>query len=146
MFPGHFYPRCRSPSSPRPLQPRRSSDAVRRRARQFSPCARTGERDAAPGLPRARARAARAGIAPRERGGAYHAHGGGDGGRAFAFELALAPAQPVLLQGDGGVSRKGADARAASYYYSEPQLDVTGVLSDGNTTETVRGRAWLDHE
>ena len=34
----------------------------------------------------------------------------------------------------------------ASYYYSEPQLAVSGTLTIGGTTVAVTGNAWLDHE
>ncbi len=36
--------------------------------------------------------------------------------------------QPLLLQGQQGLSRKGPDAAQASYYYSQPQLAVRGSL------------------
>lgn len=62
--------------------------------------------------------------------------------RDFALDLRLAPTQPVLLQGDRGFSRKGPDPLQASYYYSKPQLTVTGTTSRG----PVSGQAWLDHE
>jgi len=71
----------------------------------------------------------------------------------FSFSFLLTPTQPVLLNGAGGYSRKGPLPGEASYYYSEPWLQVDGVLrrsgrggharGDG---EHVRGRAWLDHE
>ena len=44
--------------------------------------------------------------------------------REFAFDLAFVARQPVLLQGDAGVSRKGPRDAQASYYYSRPQLAV----------------------
>jgi predicted secreted hydrolase len=62
--------------------------------------------------------------------------------RDFALELSLkAPGAP-LLQGEAGFSRKGHRAEEASYYYSRPQLAVSGTL-DGRR---VQGSAWLDHE
>jgi len=64
----------------------------------------------------------------------------------FALELALAPTQPVLLQGDAGFSRKGPDPSQASHYYSQPQLAVQGTLVRGTKRDTVTGTAWLDHE
>ena len=67
-------------------------------------------------------------------------------GEEFALELALAPTQPVMLQGEAGFSRKGPAAAQASYYYSEPQLRVTGRASARGRTEAVTGVAWLDHE
>ncbi len=63
------------------------------------------------------------------------------------LELSLAPTQAPLLQGDHGYSRKGRDPANASYYYSEPQLAVTGLAGHNAKTATkVEGTAWLDHE
>jgi predicted secreted hydrolase len=64
----------------------------------------------------------------------------------FSLGLAFAPTQPVLLQGDQGLSRKGPQPDQASYYYSHPQLAVTGAIGLGGQRFEVRGRAWLDHE
>jgi predicted secreted hydrolase len=73
----------------------------------------------------------------------YRTHVSGDG---FDFELDLRRTQPPLLQGDAGYSRKGPDPRAASHYYSLPQLEVSGrVIVDGKS-QRVRGHAWFDHE
>ncbi len=66
----------------------------------------------------------------------------------FSLALTLRASQPVLLQGDRGLSRKGPDPTQTSYYYSLPHLQVSGelvlqgkrhVVGDGST-------AWLDHE
>jgi predicted secreted hydrolase len=65
---------------------------------------------------------------------------------AFAFDLALAARQPILLQGQGGWSRKGPRPSQASRYYSEPQLEVAGTLTLDGRNVAVTGRAWLDHE
>jgi predicted secreted hydrolase len=71
----------------------------------------------------------------------------------FALHLALTPTQAPLVQGERGYSRKGPRPEQASYYYSEPQLRVTGSVvrpvaagskSAGETA--VTGTAWLDHE
>lgn len=63
------------------------------------------------------------------------------------MELVLAPTQPVLPQGQGGYSRKGPQPEHASYYYSEPQLKVSGTASAGSAApQAVTGHAWLDHE
>jgi predicted secreted hydrolase len=67
-------------------------------------------------------------------------------GDDFAFELTLASTQPPLLQGERGFSRKGPDPRAASYYYSLPQLAVSGEVTVGGVTRKVSGQAWFDHE
>lgn len=67
-------------------------------------------------------------------------------GEGFTLDLAFAPAQPVLLQGEGGFSRKGPLPSQASYYYSLPQLKVSGsVLRNGKAVK-VTGTAWLDRE
>jgi len=66
--------------------------------------------------------------------------------REFTLDLAFSPKQAVLLQGDGGYSRKGPEPRQASYYYSRPQLAVSGVIERGSRREPVTGLAWLDHE
>jgi predicted secreted hydrolase len=80
----------------------------------------------------------------------------GDETAGFAFDLALTPTQPVLLQGEQGFSRKGPRPDNASHYYSQPHLAVHGQLTmpgvQGQLTVgarqriAVRGRAWLDHE
>lgn len=64
----------------------------------------------------------------------------------FSLELQFMPTQPLLLQGELGLSRKGPDAAQASYYYSLPQLATGGRLRLKQQTHAVRGRAWLDHE
>ena len=64
----------------------------------------------------------------------------------FALRLALEETQPPMLNGDAGLSRKGPDPRAASYYYSVPHLKVTGTVARGDRSDTVSGEAWLDHE
>lgn len=66
--------------------------------------------------------------------------------REFTLDLAFTATQPVLLQGDGGVSRKGPLPAHASYYYSRPHLATQGTIARGGRTLAVRGTAWLDHE
>lgn len=67
-------------------------------------------------------------------------------GNRLGFELQLDSTQPLLLHGDAGFSQKGPFARQASYYYTQPQLAVSGrVVHDSKPLE-VTGRAWLDHE
>ncbi len=67
-------------------------------------------------------------------------------GHGFQFELKLRETQPLLLQGDQGFSRKGPQEKQASFYYSLPQLQVTGTLAIEDQPMAVQGRAWLDHE
>jgi predicted secreted hydrolase len=68
------------------------------------------------------------------------------GDAAFTLDLRLSRTAPVLLQGPGGVSRKGSLTREASFYLSEPQLAVTGSVRRGKREDAVKGVAWLDHE
>ena len=67
-------------------------------------------------------------------------------GEGFALDLALTPTQPVLLQGQGGYSRKGPKPEQASYYYSLPQMMVAGSVVRGGKAVKVTGVAWLDRE
>ena len=67
----------------------------------------------------------------------------------FGLHLQLTPTQPLLLQGQQGLSRKGPQPDQASYYISQPQLAVSGHLQlQGHHFEisTDTSRAWLDHE
>ncbi|HWI38268.1 MAG TPA: carotenoid 1,2-hydratase [Burkholderiales bacterium] len=62
--------------------------------------------------------------------------------REFDFDLAFSVSAPPVLQGDHGFSRKGRRPHEASYYYSQPQLGVSGSVNG----RKVSGTAWLDHE
>ncbi len=66
--------------------------------------------------------------------------------RDFTLALRLAPTQPLMLQGERGFSRKGPASGQASYYYSQPQLTVSGDIVRQGKRQQVRGTAWLDHE
>ncbi len=66
--------------------------------------------------------------------------------RDFSFNLTFTPTQPILLQGAQGYSRKGPKPEQASYYYSEPHLQVSGAITRNGKAVTVTGSAWLDHE
>jgi predicted secreted hydrolase len=66
----------------------------------------------------------------------------------FSLALTLRTSQPVLLQGDHGLSRKGPDPKQTSYYYSMPHLQVSGelVLQGKRHMAGNASTAWLDHE
>ncbi|WP_114863026.1 lipocalin-like domain-containing protein [Comamonas sp. AG1104] len=68
----------------------------------------------------------------------------------FTLDLAFNSTQPLLLQGLNGLSRKGPREEQASYYYSQPQLEVGGSITVGGqqlpVQASARNRAWLDHE
>ena len=66
--------------------------------------------------------------------------------RDFDYALEFKSTQPALLQGERGLSRKGPRPGQASYYYSQPQLAVSGTISVRGERYTVSGGAWLDHE
>ena len=65
---------------------------------------------------------------------------------SFAFDLALKPMQPLMLQGDQGYSQKGPRPEFASHYVSWPQLQVEGTVTQDGKREKAAGRAWFDHE
>jgi predicted secreted hydrolase len=65
---------------------------------------------------------------------------------AFALNLTLAPAKPVVLQGDRGLSRKGPEPGNASYYYSFTRVQTEGTLRRRGETHAVTGLSWLDRE
>jgi predicted secreted hydrolase len=77
------------------------------------------------------------------RGAAYEARVAAED---FGFELSLERSQPPMLNGRDGYSQKGPQPRSASYYYSVPQLRVTGSVVRQGRSERVTGDAWLDHE
>ena len=64
----------------------------------------------------------------------------------YRLHLSLQPTQALLLEGDQGYSRKGPHIGQASYYYSEPHLQVSGTLTREGKAQAVGGTAWLDHE
>ena len=66
-------------------------------------------------------------------------------GENFGYALHLDADRPLVLQGDGGYSRKSLREQA-SYYYSQPHYTAKGSLTiDGKPVE-VTGQAWLDRE
>ena len=64
----------------------------------------------------------------------------------FGLKLHFTETQPVVLQGQQGLSRKGPDEKQASYYYSQPQLATRGSVQMQGKRFEVTGKAWLDHE
>ena len=62
--------------------------------------------------------------------------------RDFDFDLTLLVSENPVLRGENGFSRKGNRPEEASYYYSQPQLAVSGSANG----KQVTGKAWLDHE
>lgn len=67
--------------------------------------------------------------------------------KAEAFlKLELEVAKPLVVFGKDGVSRKGANASAASHYLTFPRLKATGLVRVGKDEHQVAGEAWMDHE
>lgn len=79
----------------------------------------------------------------RRDGDGYHAVASADD---LKLDLRLQSGAPPLLQGDQGFSQKGPHPSSASYYYSLPQLAVTGRVTVDGREQTVQGHAWFDHE
>ncbi len=71
-------------------------------------------------------------------------HGGVRADALFALDLF--PAKPLVIFGENGVSRKGAEPTAASYYLTFPRLRTTGTITFGSETIPVTGESWMDHE
>jgi predicted secreted hydrolase len=68
-----------------------------------------------------------------------------DNGFGIALELSRGD-RPIVLQGDRGLSQKGAAAGNASYYYSMTRLPTSGRLLIGDEVFRVSGNSWFDRE
>ncbi|MGS0682966.1 lipocalin-like domain-containing protein [Shewanella sp. 125m-7] len=64
----------------------------------------------------------------------------------FSYQLKLDSQSPFQLQGDNGYSRKNAAGTVASYYYSQPFIQVSGTIERDSQKVNVSGQAWLDRE
>lgn len=64
----------------------------------------------------------------------------------FGVDLVLTAARPVVLQGEGGYSRKGPERGNASRYYSVTRLETTGSVRVEGERIDVSGTSWLDRE
>ena len=63
----------------------------------------------------------------------------------FSYALRLDTDRGVVLQGEGGYSRKSEQGQA-SYYYSQPYLRVSGSLVLDGKSVAVTGQGWIDRE
>ena len=59
--------------------------------------------------------------------------------------LAMKSTTPWVLQGDQGYSQKSGKGQA-SYYYSQPHIQVEGTIKHQGEVHDVMGHAWLDRE
>ncbi|MEA2921877.1 MAG: hypothetical protein QOF07_1840 [Bradyrhizobium sp.] len=66
-------------------------------------------------------------------------------GADFAYALRLDADRALVLQGDGGYSRKS-ERGQASYYYSQPFFKATGSITIDDRHVAVTGQAWIDRE
>jgi predicted secreted hydrolase len=64
----------------------------------------------------------------------------------IGLEIELRPQRELVLHGERGYSRKGADPGNASAYVSRTRLAVAGAIEIGGLRVQVDGAAWLDHE
>jgi predicted secreted hydrolase len=64
----------------------------------------------------------------------------------IGLDLLLTPLKPPALHGNGGYSRKAAEAEVASHYYSITRLATRGKLFLGKRILEVTGTSWLDRE
>ena len=62
------------------------------------------------------------------------------------LEVVLNSAEPIVLQGERGLSRKSAGRGNASYYYSMPRLRGTGIVQVDGRSFAGPVEAWLDRE
>lgn len=62
------------------------------------------------------------------------------------LEIRLRPLKPLVVFGERGLSRKGADPEAVSWYWTYPRLAITGVLIEGDKRTEISGIGWMDHE
>ena len=64
----------------------------------------------------------------------------------IGVDLEVHEGKPLVLQGDGGLSRKGTEPGAASYYYSLTRLPLVGTVEVDGERLAVTGSGWIDRE
>ncbi|PHX07287.1 lipocalin-like domain-containing protein [Vibrio splendidus] len=64
----------------------------------------------------------------------------------FGYSLKLTNNAPYQKQGEQGYSTKSVDGKVASYYYSQPFIDVSGEVTIDGITHQVSGKGWIDRE
>ena len=69
-----------------------------------------------------------------------------DPAQDIELRLELKPEKNLVLHGEGGYSKKGADPGNASVYLSWTRLSVSGSLEIDGSPRPVSGSAWFDHE
>jgi len=64
----------------------------------------------------------------------------------FSYQLKLTSDKPFQLQGEQGYSQKNTKGDMASYYYSQPFIEITGSVNINGKEQQVTGKGWLDRE
>ncbi|HKI99558.1 MAG TPA: lipocalin-like domain-containing protein [bacterium] len=64
----------------------------------------------------------------------------------FALSLTLRAERDPVLNGQGGLDRKGAEPGQASWYYSLPRMATEGTVRVDGDSFAVSGTTWMDHE
>ncbi|MGR3972405.1 lipocalin-like domain-containing protein [Shewanella sp. 1180_01] len=64
----------------------------------------------------------------------------------FSYRLQLNSQAPLQFQGTNGYSLKSRDGQVASYYYSQPFIEISGEINRNGKVERVAGQGWLDRE
>ena len=64
----------------------------------------------------------------------------------FSIDLVVESRKPPVMHGANGVSYKGQQPGQTSHYYSLTRLHTTGSVEVGDTSMTVEGVSWMDHE
>ncbi|MEQ1531112.1 MAG: lipocalin-like domain-containing protein [Methylococcales bacterium] len=62
----------------------------------------------------------------------------------FSFDLNLQSNIPAVVHGDNGLLHMG--AAGSSYYYSRTRMSVSGTVKLSDSSETVDGMVWFDHQ
>jgi len=65
--------------------------------------------------------------------------------QGISARLYLGMDTPWVLQGDQGYSQRSSQGHA-SYYYSQPHIQVSGMIEQPGQSVTVSGSGWLDRE
>ena len=60
-------------------------------------------------------------------------------------EMRLDSSADWVLHGDRGYSQKSVQGQA-SYYYSQPNIEISGTIQTADETVSLTGSAWLDRE
>ena len=61
------------------------------------------------------------------------------------LKVSLRSGTPWVLNGNKGYSQKSGQGQA-SYYYSQPHIDVEGEVNHQGESTALKGKAWLDRE